>query len=364
MLFQFDADNFRGGQGFRIPRDDVYNVTIAGAAGGRGLCNIQFGRGVRYKFQVRLTVDDELLVMVGQKGKSPCDNIPQHPLCWYPPISLESAAQCNHSWYENKTNITSFLYNFEGGGGGGGASLLGARAVESGELQINPIVVVGGGGGSSAILAYETAANLIINRTYEPTNSPEKLNQYHLDARSFRFTDVVGGENYTRGFRPLSQRSVVAGAGGGWLSLLSSTDTDGKSISQSQNFAEGGFDCLRNIGPFREVDGGFGGGGGECGAGGGGGGFTGGSVLAVDNIVPGGGGHSVAFSYQNIPILTPLRYSLNSKDGYVDIVPANCNCTGYCAVNETDDTFECFCQNNTHLAQDRFDCFQGKEVHH
>ena len=36
VLFQFDEEGFRGGQGFQIPRDDVYNVTIAGAAGGRG----------------------------------------------------------------------------------------------------------------------------------------------------------------------------------------------------------------------------------------------------------------------------------------------------------------------------------------
>lgn len=35
VLFQFD--DFRGGQGFQIPREGVYNVTVAEAAGGRGL---------------------------------------------------------------------------------------------------------------------------------------------------------------------------------------------------------------------------------------------------------------------------------------------------------------------------------------
>ena len=45
VLFQFDKEDFQGGQGFRILREDVYNVTIAGAAGGRGLCNIHFGHG-------------------------------------------------------------------------------------------------------------------------------------------------------------------------------------------------------------------------------------------------------------------------------------------------------------------------------
>ena len=66
-------DDFRGGQGFRIPREDEYNVTIAGAAGGRGLCNFFIGRGGTLQFQIRLTPDYELLVMAGQKGRSPCD---------------------------------------------------------------------------------------------------------------------------------------------------------------------------------------------------------------------------------------------------------------------------------------------------
>ena len=71
LLFRFDENTFRGGQGFRIPREDLYNVTIAGAAGGRGLCNINLGRGRRLQFQVRLAPIYELLVVVGQKGKGP-----------------------------------------------------------------------------------------------------------------------------------------------------------------------------------------------------------------------------------------------------------------------------------------------------
>ena len=139
---------------------------------------------------------------------------------------------------------------------------------------------------------------------------------------------------------------------------------DGKSIGQTFNFAEGGLDCGRTLSGlelFSEVDGGFGGGGGECGGGGGGGGFTGGAVLDMDNYIPGGGGHSYAdFTSQNLTILPPLIFTYNEGDGYVDIIPANCNCTGYCAVNETEDTFECFCPNDTQLAQDGFDCFYGE----
>ena len=113
--------------------------------------------------------------------------------------------------------------------------------------------------------------------------------------------------------------------------------------------------------PLANVDGGFGGGGGECGGGGGGGGFTGGAVLDYSNEIPGGGGESVAFIFHNVSImiLSPIDFSYNSGDGYMDIVPANCNCSGTCSVNKTEDTFECFCPDNTTLAQDGFDCYYG-----
>ena len=366
-LFQFDEEDFRGGQGFRIPREDVYNVTIAGAAGGRGLCNIHSGLGRTLQFQVRLTPDYELLVMVGQKGKSPCENFPGHSLCQTPPINETNAAQCNQSWYEliSDNETDDLIYRLTGGGGGGGASMLRARNVERGGLLTEPIAVAGGGGGSSAILDYIAAAELIRMETSEPSENvpPEQLYQYHLNARLSSYTDVHQGFNFTRGYRPSLQLSVVSGAGGGWHQILTSSDTDGKSISQSRGFAEAGFDCGRLFGnseTFKEVDGGFGGGGGECGGGGGGGGYTGGAVLQIDNYVPGGGGHSVLFSSQDIPILGSLRPFFNDGDGFVNIVPANCNCTGTCAVNEADDTFECLCPNNTNLALDRFDCYHGK----
>ena len=361
VLFQFDEEGFQGGQGFRVPRGGVYNVTIAGAAGGRGLCNIHYGFGRRLEFQITLSPEYELLVMVGQKGKSPCDIHPDHPLCETPPTSMDTATQCNQSWY-NITEQIRLLYNFTAGGAGGGASMLRAKSVESQNLFPDPIAIAGGGGGSPALLDYELAANLIIRLTINPpTMDPMLLYTYHMNAKLFGYTDVHVGRNFTRGIRPLSQFSIIAGAGGGWTSFLTSSDADGKALSQSQDFAEGGFDCLRDVDNiFREVDGGFGGGGGECGGGGGGGGYTGGSVLAVSNTVPGGGGHSVAFTSESIPDLTPIGLSFNDDDGYIEIIPANCNCTGYCKVNTTDDTFECFCPNNTSMALDDFDCYRRK----
>ena len=248
VLFQFDEEGFRGGQGFRIPREDVYNVTIAGAAGGRGLCNIHFGHGCKYQFQIRLTPDYDLLVMVGQKGRSPCDNPSGHPLCDTPPTNEGTSALCNQTWYDtDNTTINSVRFVYSYTGGGGGASMLRARNVENRSPLDFPIAVTGGGGGTSAILDYAAMTELISSQTKEPTMM--QLNQsyrYHIDARLFSFTDVIGGISSTRGYRPLSQVSLV-GAGGGWTSLLSSSDTDGKPIGESLNFAQGGLDCGRSF---------------------------------------------------------------------------------------------------------------------
>ena len=136
VLFQFDEEHFQGGQGFQIPREDVYNVTIAGAAGGRGLCNIHFGRGTVMDFQIQLTPDYELLVMVGQKGKSPCDKFADHLLCHSPPTSLRDANHCSHSWYNYtlERSVNHQMYLYTGGAGGGGASMLRARNVETGVI--------------------------------------------------------------------------------------------------------------------------------------------------------------------------------------------------------------------------------------
>ena len=67
----------------------MYNVTIAGAAGGRGLCNSEYGRGLVQHGQ--LTISDtgfDYLILVGQRGLGPCETgepDPGHMLCQNPP---------------------------------------------------------------------------------------------------------------------------------------------------------------------------------------------------------------------------------------------------------------------------------------
>ena len=237
--------------------------------------------------------------------------------------------------------------------------MLRARNTETGYLFPNPIVVAGGGGGTAAILNYNYTVDLLRYHSHFELD-PLSFEEYHIDARDFYVSDIFNGTTGARGYRPENQGPSLTGAGGGWISSLgTSSSRDGQSLSQTVCFAEGGFDCdrfARNTESTGEADGGFSGGGGECG-----GGYTGGAVLAKKNDIPGGGGHSICVNFSDSPLIiidsVPAEYSFNSGDGYVDIVPANCNCSGICAVNETEDTFECFCSDNTTLAQDGFDCY-------
>ena len=51
------SDYYSGAQQFRVPRTGHYNVTVAGAAGGRGICSTTSGRGLRWKGTVSLSKD-------------------------------------------------------------------------------------------------------------------------------------------------------------------------------------------------------------------------------------------------------------------------------------------------------------------
>ena len=50
-FFRF-GDEYNGAQGFRLPKNGLYNITIAGARGGEGLCNYHYGYGHVQRLQV------------------------------------------------------------------------------------------------------------------------------------------------------------------------------------------------------------------------------------------------------------------------------------------------------------------------
>ena len=358
------SDSFKGAQEFQVPRSGLYNITIAGAAGGRGLCNTEYGLGRILKLQVEIQSSDYVLrVAVGQRGLGPCDIDDRPFVCNNPPVSTNDTAECLMQWHEwlvSALENRNQKYPFVGGAGGGGASMVWPVGKVNETL---PIAIAGGGGGSPANLSYESVRNL--NFTAVSTIDEELYREFmnakdnYLDLRISELSGV-------RGYRsaPASDENINAGAGGGFLAIPERpiTELDGKLLSSSDSFAQGGFDCARLFGdvPIAGVYGGFGSGGGGCGGGGGGGGYTGGAVLERGLDVPGGGGYS--FVFKDI-FVSSLGSSLNTaEDGYVDIVPADCGCAYQCDLDEITEQFECLCPNGTEimLAPDLSDCFQGK----
>ncbi len=373
-LFQFDG-SYDGGQGFRLPRNDLYNITIAGARGGEGLCNFEYGLGGVVRMQVELTTDYDYLILVGHRGTSVCD-VPDNavnPICQQPrPRNITEAEACKvdwNNWINEALPEGNNVADFNGGGGGGGgrSSMIWPRRKNGSEFTDLPIAIAPGGGGASAVLDYESfvLALSTLSLNYPSTGTSEEIYRYHVNAHfiQYSFTWDVGA----RGSR-LNHLVVIitSGSGGGWNSVfgLSLLEEDGKLLSQPNNFAQGGFDCSSSLASgsrvFTDVYGGYGGGGGGCGSGGGGGGYTGGHIFGNSNIVPGGGGDVRIFNLTELPLVRMLGRNDNDGDGYVEIVSSNCECAGQCVVYPEEKQFECLCPNNTLLAEDRRSCYQGK----
>ena len=354
----YSSGGFSGSQSFRSPRDTAWNIKIAGAAGGRGLCNLVHGLGlVQYLESVTLTSEQDLIVMVGQKGLGPCETMgsdPGHMLCENPPQSLMSAEQCSEI-FGNWSESADVNINFSGGAGGGGASYLGTRQHSS--LFIDIIGISGGGGGTSSDFSYYTTIKGDILSTIE-------LYTAYIDAKPITHNNSISRYFGSRGDGILTD-IVTAGAGGGYsesiYEILQRIPSDGRGFNMTENFAEGGKHCLENSETvprqLKEAAGGFGGGGGGCLEGGGGGGFTGGAVAGITKYTPGSGGFSINSFSGN---LTNGSFEFNNGDGFVDIVAADCGCVGECVIYEEEDQFECFCPNNTNLAPDLSDCYHSK----
>lgn len=365
---------FEGSQGFRIPKSGLYNVTVAGAAGGRGICSVQQGRGLLWRGTVQLWDSQDLLVSVGQKGLEPCE-IKDIPVCADPPKNLDESIECFQSWQEwlaiqtLSQNAASSTREYGGGGAGGGASMLRVHSRETGQFTMLPVVVAGGGGGSAAILKPSILSTLDIATPEEvpPNSSYTHFINAKMTDRDLALVDV---HNFS-GIRGYIASSVNIfnnrpGAGGGYFPALS-LQQDGSPLNTSEDFALGGFDCLHlstdlSQRPLLEtVHGGFGGGGGQCESGGSGGGYTGGSVFSNRLFgIPGNGGFYNYFSAppnNAIQLSTELNPDLN---GFVEIVLADCGCGYKCIVDEEQKEFHCDCPADTTLAPNKLDCYKGE----
>ena len=348
-----NQQGYPGGQGFVFPRTGWYNVTVAGAAGGRGLCNPEKGKGVvaSGRLYVKKGVNDSVLVMVGQQGIGPCDIYPTDPFCNLEVTNTTNAAECYSKWINQTSEM---IRRFVGGSSGGGASMIWpSNSTGHFDSSNSPFVVSGGGGGTSVRLNYATFI-------LPPNFTAEEYYLYVINA-NYKFRGHTGLALGVSGNRPEGINIPTAGGGGGFLFVGQlALRIDGKSISRPNLFAEGGVDCAELHGttvlvPFVNVIGGFGGGGGGCGEGGGGGGYTGGSVVGSREDIPGEGG----FSFRRDQMTDEFELPLNEGDGYVNIVPSDCGCADECLVFREEAMFECIC-NSSILAPDGFDCYSSE----
>ena len=341
----------QGAQVFRVPRSGLYNITVAGASGGEGVCHPS-GRGYALLSTFNFTAGQELLVIVGQKGLSGCKIASGGyiPFC-QPWANITDLSNCNGKWIQESSadNYRVFggasLYIYEGGGGGGGASMVQLVG------DTSPLMVSGGGGGGGAIysqtilLNFSTVNGGFRSDAYSPSVTPQTV----PGLSGWSFEQSIAG----------------AGVGAGYNADPFATDgTDGGPLSSDRG-PTGGKDCIDVSGgqstPVLYSAGGFGGGGGGCENGGGGGGYTGGRVSAYNGgeslYLPGEGGYS--YVTRNGDVTHPYDdLGFNEGEGYVEILPLNCLCTGECLI--VDDTFCCSCPVDAQIAPDGFDCFQGE----
>ena len=307
-------------------RSGWYNLTVAGAAGGRGLCNFYYGRGAVLKVTAYLTAGQDAAILVGQKGTGPCDVDPSHEPCQKVPINVTESVSCI---------FNNLLMPF--GGGGGEASLV--VLLNETKLVGLPLVMSGGGGGSGPVALF-----------YDIDQNSNNINGSlpNMSFGSGRNGEDIGCatlDHIACLFRP--------GVGSGWKGNSSSLKSvDGQGFIMGDDFAVGGLPCCASF----ETHGGFGGGGGGCIEGGGGGGYTGGSVF-IEALDGEGGTSFVANSFSGKEVILRHFYT-NNDTGFVEIVPEDCGCTGSCVMYESDQ-FECVCPENSMLAPDQSDCYNG-----
>ncbi len=352
---------FRGAQLFRVPQFGLYNITIAGAAGGNGICNTERGRGLARTIQLELDPSLYLVLLVGQHGLSYCDVESNSMVCGTRQEN-SNLSNCNEEWHSYvetvypELNISDSL----GGGGGGGASMVRVFHNRLG-LSSEPLVVGAGGGGGASIYNSSVANSIGSDETLSDSVAYRSF----IDAKSDHFT--------TTDSNPIMRNTTArnyAGLGGSYHIIENTTrlPVDGGYLSLADNFAVGGLDCIsartdNSINGPNGSYGGFGGGGGACAGGGGGGGYLGGSVLGAGQIMPGGGG----FSFTANPFASTFKFInfLHDKfneeqDGYISIVNADCECVCRCEVFEDEDEFECMCPGTSLLAPDASDCYIGR----
>ena len=252
-----------GAQFFQVSITGMYEIVIAGASGGKGVCSPYVGGGAVLHSQRFLNSDQLYSVTVGQSGENACDADRFTDLC---AMSVEICTQkYNESYHEIDFKDSPPFCMYDGGGGGGGGSVFNEVSQQSdgSGLAFLEIYSAAGGGGSGAIF-----------------NGTDQLKSYaNADSMHNSIHKTLETSN---GERPQADTCPYSGFGGGTVRSALGEIVDGypntlPSISGTdRSYKLGGLGCAIN-----GTNGGFGGGGGACVSGGGGGGYSGASTLRL-----------------------------------------------------------------------------------
>ncbi|XP_054714385.1 leukocyte tyrosine kinase receptor-like [Uloborus diversus] len=308
---------WEGVQRWTVPHTGLYTIFVRGAGGGSGMQHRGSSRGASLRATFEWKKDENIYMLVGQKGIDPCGELRQ--------MCEDSSMPDNR-----KKRSISKLFQMNkvrnkgsGGGGGGGTYLF---KVDPTTYQRVPVAVAGGGGGLSAKLPPDPSFPNVPPHGLAPNSSLLPINGY---------------------------TGPGAGGGGGWDDRSPDAATAGRSLLEG---SLGGVVCEQVH--VWKTDGGFGGGGGACGSGGGGGGYRGGDAWDDwnDTLHNGQGGTSFLTP---IAIRAIVQPGSNPGDGSVVIIPAQpgCGCEHLCVHLDLEGgKHYCICPPPSTLDIDGYSC--------
>lgn len=302
-------------------------IIAKGAGGGLGSGGVGSSRGAMAISVLELHLDEEIYILIGQKGEHACIKSMGYREKECEPL-LDGFASDNVG--ESKTKQVKNLVIEDGAGGGGGATYV--FIMNPSNVAV-PLVVAGGGGG------------LGIGRY---------LDEHDQHGRLF---EPDGGKSSGK---TSGDTNITGGPGGGWQAnqFQPTVLHSGASLLEG---ARGGEPCYLPRGIHGQ--GGFGGGGGGCNTGGGGGGYSGGNT-DVD-LTNGDGGTSYISITRSLPELSTFLGGDNSGPGSVIIIPAittpGCGCDYRCvALDEYSSQVACICPENWRLKKDNLTACERK----
>ena len=168
---------YNGTQFIKLPRNGSYQITIAGAGGGKGLCNPQPGAAPILRRNILTSDRDIVGIIVGQRGTDACHTIPSNRYGGLCLINV-TADNCT-SVYQMNSGLCSL---YDGGGGGGGASLFHRLSEYPSTSNPGWVVIAPGGGGAGVQSNSLQSGNEINGR---PNKSPQSTEVKCISDGSF-----------------------------------------------------------------------------------------------------------------------------------------------------------------------------------